>query len=55
MSDALEHGDEVYSSWCLEHAISANRKGTQPERIIEDAQKYYGFMFPENVKVKEVK
>ena len=46
--------DYVHRSWALGHAIEANKKGTKPERIINDARKYYRFMFPENGKVKKV-
>lgn len=55
----VEMRDEIpdiqIRSWALDSAIMSNRKGTNPETIIKVAQKYYGFMRPENGQVKEVK
>ena len=42
-------------SWCLDYSIKANKKGTPADKIISDAQKFYGFIFPNNGKVTELK
>lgn len=56
-----DHYDYNIRQWTLDSAIAANKKGTPADKIIKDASKFYGFLFPNenvviNAKVKlEVK
>lgn len=50
-----EHYEYNVRQWILDSAISANKKGTKADKILKDAEKFYGFIFPENGKVKVLK
>lgn len=53
----MKHGDHFdyqVRQWILDSAISANRKGASATKIVSDAKKFYGFVFPENGKVVSV-
>lgn len=53
MSDDC-HYDYQVRSWALDVAVQSNKRGVKAEKIIGDAQKYYGFMFPDNGKVEKL-
>lgn len=53
MSDDC-HFDYQVRSWALDAAVLSNKKGATAEKVISDAQKYYGFMFPDNGKVEGI-
>ena len=50
-----DYPDYVIREWCITNAVNSNKRGTPSDKIIKDAQKYYGFMFPQNGEVKEIK
>ncbi len=50
----INYPDYQIRSWALDNAINKNKKGTSTETIIKDAEAFYGFLFPENGKVKEI-
>jgi|GEM_PF-3557224 len=49
-----EYADYEVRGWALDYSIKANAKGVGADKIIKDAQKFYGFMFPVNGDVKSV-
>jgi len=50
-----QHCDYNIRQWTIDSAITMNKKGTPSEKIIEDAAKFYGYLFPENGKIKTLK
>ena len=46
--------DYTVRGWCISYAVNHNKKGTSSDKIIEDAQKYYGFLFPKNGEIKDI-
>jgi hypothetical protein len=48
-----DHYDYQVRQWILDSAITANKKGTNPSKILQDAQIFYGFVFPDNGEVKK--
>ena len=46
--DELPEGQEVsFRNWCLENSMKIN-EGKSAEKIIEDAEKFYKFIRPED-------
>lgn len=54
MRKELDHPEYQVRGWALDYAIAANDKGTSAEKIVSDAEKFYGFMFPQNGKVADL-
>jgi hypothetical protein len=50
-----EHYDYNVRQWVLDSAINTNKKGAKAEKIISDARKFYGFVFPSNGKIETIK
>jgi len=50
-----DHFDYNVRQWTIDSAVEINKKGTPAEKIIADAQKFYGYLFPENGKVEQIK
>jgi hypothetical protein len=50
-----DHWDYQIRQWTLDSAIEANRKGAKADKILKDAEKFYGFIFPENGKIEVIK
>ncbi len=53
MSEGYYEDCEV-RSWALDHAIQSNHRGAGADKIIKDAEKFYGFMFRENGSVADI-
>lgn len=49
-----DHWDYNIRQWTLDSAINANKKGTCADKIVSDAQKFYGYIFPENGRVESI-
>ena len=43
-----DHRDYNVRQWVLDSSINSNKKGAPTEKILDDARKYYGFLFPNN-------
>lgn len=54
MNKRGDHFDYQIRSWILDSAIASNKKGTPIDKILSDAEKFYGFVFPENGKVESI-
>ncbi len=50
-----EHCDYNIRQWTIDSAVASNKKGCGAEKIINDAKKFYGYLFPENGKIEEIK
>ncbi len=47
--------DVSVRDWALQHAVLSNKRGAKTDKIIHDAQRYYGFLKPKNGKVEAIK
>lgn len=50
-----DHCDYNIRIWTIDSAINLNKKGTPAEKIISDASKFYGYLFPKKGEVKQIK
>lgn len=46
-----DHWDYNIRQWTLDSAINLNKKGTSADKVLDDAKKFYGYLFPDNGKV----
>lgn len=44
----MEHPEYQIRLWALDAAVLSSPKGTSSEEIIKKAEKFYGFMLPQN-------
>ena len=49
-----EHYDYNIRQWCIDSAVAANKKGSGSDRIVRDAERFYGFLFPDNGKITDI-
>lgn len=47
-----DHWDYGIRQWCLDSSIASNEKGVGADKILEDAQKFYGFVAAPGGEVK---
>lgn len=51
----IDHENFEFRSTALEFAVAINDEGATAEAIVKDAEVFYGFLFPQNGKIQEVK
>ena len=50
-----ETPDEVLRQWALDTSVNLYKKGTGVDRVIKDAERFYGFLQPRNGSVEVLK
>jgi len=55
MDKPQEHCDYNIRQWTIDSAINLNKKGAKADKIIKDASKFYGYLFPNNGKIEVLK
>lgn len=50
-----QHCDYNIRQWTIDSAINMNKKGANADKIIADASKFYGYLFPKNGKIESIK
>ena len=53
-----QHPDYQLRSWAIDFSLRLNEQNsneTTVDKVISDAEKIYGFMFPKNGEIKQIK